>query len=322
MHSRLLLALLGSISIPFLSAQAQDAGGGSPLELKDDSNLNKGDIDVKIEDDGPSLKLDPNAPDAVVPARPESSDPAALLNDTADSERAVLEKLSDEDRKRLAVLIRDASTFVSGIRIQEAMERLLEAEAIAPELFTVHNLMGAAFTKIRDFPKARERFTKAVELAPRAFMARFNLTEIDFVEGKHADAIAGFTPLIGKLKEEIASLEAAANDPRKPFTDDERKGLKLRAESTKSTIKLIEFKLLICQLKLGNTAEAQKILGTFNFLEDTPGFYYGHAAIAYNEDDEEKAQEWLRSAERIYSRPILEIYTDSLIETGWIENLQ
>lgn len=325
MKARLSLALLASLSLSYTASSAQDdpAKSDSPIQLKDDSALSAGTNEIKIEDDTPGLKIDPNVvPEPATPARPSSESAAELLNDTAESERAVLNKLSEADRKRLAVLIRDASTFVSGIRIQEALERLLEAETIAPELFTVHNLMGAAFTKIRDFPKARDHFAKAVALAPRAFMARFNLTEIDFVEGKHADAIAGFLPLIEKLKSEVSELEAAAGDPRRPYSDDERKGLHMRAEATQSTIKLIEFKILVCELQLGNKDAAQKVLDTFNYLEDTPGYYYGNAAFGFAEKDEDKAQNWLRSAEKIYDRPILEIYTDSLIETGWIENLQ
>jgi Flp pilus assembly protein TadD len=318
MKSRISKVITLSLFLPVSTLVAQQ---DSAIELKDDTASAIEASKVTLEDDTPKLKLDPAAVPTTTPARAGES-ASDLLNDTKESEEAILKKLSAADRAKLGQLLQDASTFVSGIRIQEALERLLEAKSIAPELFTTHNLLGAVYTKIRDFPKAREHFAKAVEIAPRAFMARFNLTEIDFVEDKHAEALAGFKPLIEKLKEEDKQIREAAKDQRRPYTEAERKGLVARADATASTIKLIEFKVLICHLKLGDQASAKAVLDTFNYLEDTPGFYYGNAAFAFQADDQDKAQQWLGSAEKIYGRGLLEIYTDSLIETGWIQTLQ
>ncbi len=257
-----------------------------------------------------------------------------LLDNSAADEAKIIEALSAADQTKLRELLRDASTFVSGIRLQEAFEKLFEAEEIAPELFTIHNLKGAAYTKMRDFDKARASFDKALKIAPNAFMAQFNLAETEFVTHQYPAALQRLEPLLPMLEKQAKEAEEAAKDPKKPFNAAQRKNLQLQADATRGTMKLIQYKLLICNLKTDNEPAARKIQKSFNFMDDDPAFYYGNAALAFQKADEakgdekaaraaqEEAQEWLRSAEKIYARQQLEIYTDSLIETGWIDNLQ
>jgi len=204
-----------------------------------------------------------------------------------------VKKLSAADRKKLQDLLTDASAFIGGIRIQEAFEKIIDAEAMAPDLFQIHNLKGAAYTKIRDFPKARKSFERSLELNPTAFMSKFNITELDFVEHKHADAEKNFSKLL-------------AESP----------------DMNLGTRRLIEFKILITLLKQDKDAEAKAIQDKFNFMEDTPAYYFGNAAIAFDAEDEEEARGWIRSAEKIYSAQEVSVYVDSFIEMGWIDNLQ
>ena len=177
--------------------------------------------------------------------------------------------------------------------LAEAFEKIIEAEAITPDLYQLHNLKGAAYTKIRDFPKARLSFQKALELNPSAFMSRFNITELDFVEHKFADAEKNFKKLL-------------ADSPKMNL----------------GTRRLIDFKILITLVSQDKDAEAREIQATFNYLEDTPAFYFGNAAFAFHEKDEDEARGWIRSAERIYSPQEVSVYVDSFIEMGWIDNLQ
>ena len=204
-----------------------------------------------------------------------------------------VKNLSAEERVKLQKLLNDASAYIGGIRIQEAFEKIIEAEEIAPDLFQIHNLKGAAYTKIRDFEKARASFERAIELNPGAFMSKFNITELDFVEHKFADAEKNFQKLI----DEAPKMELG-------------------------TRRLIEFKILISQLSQDKDAEAEATQKKFDYLEDTPAYYFGNAAIAFDADDEDEARGWIRSAERIYPPQDVSVYVDSFIEMGWIDNLQ
>ena len=124
-------------------------------------------------------------------------------------------------------------------------------------------------------------------------MSKFNITELDFVEHKFEDAEKNFQKLV-------------ADSPKMNI----------------GTRRLIEFKILISQLAQDKYKEANAMQATFNYLEDTPAFYFGNAAIAFDKEDEDDARSWIRSAERIYTPQEVSVYVDSFIEMGWIDNLQ
>lgn len=203
-----------------------------------------------------------------------------------------LKKLSHEQQRQLQSLLRDAAAYLSGIRIQEAFEKIIEAESIAPQYSAIHNLKGAAYTKIREFDKATVAFSRALELDPDSFMCRFNLTEMAFCKGKFDEAERGFRQLVNaaNLKEENKAL--------------------------------MNFKILICRLKQNDEPGAREILKAWDYLDDHPCFYFGHAAIHFNKAEEKEARRWLNAAQKIYSPAQINLYTDSFIESGWMENFE
>ena len=244
-----------------------------------------------LRTDSEAVRLDDGGASDDLPDQTKADKNAASPNvvEIPDS----VKNLTAEQRQTLQKLLNEASSYIGGIRIQEAFEKIIEAEAITPDLFQLHNLKGAAYTKIRDFPKARISFERALELNPNAFMTKFNITELDFVEHKFAEAEKNFQ----KLLDEAPDMNIG-------------------------TRRLIEFKILITQLSQDKDAEAEATQAKFNYLEDTPAYYFGNAAIAFDDEDEDEARGWIRSAERIYAQQEVNVYVDSFIEMGWIENLQ
>ncbi len=207
-------------------------------------------------------------------------------------------KLKPAQRIEIQRLLQEAATFIQGIRLQEGLDRLIQIEAITPDLYQTYNLRGAIFTKLRDFDKARAAFEKALELQPNLMEATFNLAELDFVEKNFAKAESAFN----KLKTDFPQLK-------------------------EETIKLIDYKLFISKLlqsQAGSDAkekEALAMLETFDFLDDFPVYYYSQAALAFHNDEKEEADGWMASARRIYDKPTQTIYIDALIEMGWVESL-
>jgi len=203
-----------------------------------------------------------------------------------------LKRLSVEQQRQLQSLLRDAASYLNGIRVQEAFEKIIEAESMAPEYSAIHNLKGAAYTKIREFDKATAAFSRALELAPDSFMCRFNLTEMKFCKGQFNEAEQGFRQLIKEttLKEENKAL--------------------------------MRFKILICRLKQNDEPGAREILKAWDYLDDHPCFYFGNAAIHFNKAEEKEARRWLNAAQKIYTPAQINLYTDSFIESGWIDNFE
>lgn len=191
-------------------------------------------------------------------------------------------------------IIEEARTLQSKQRSFEALAKLDQAEALLPNSALIANIRGSIYTAppLKDFEKARECFEKAERLMPDAFEPRFNKTELLYVTGKFADAEAGFTRILAdypKLREEVRHL--------------------------------VHFKIIICQLKQGRVADAEKSSGTFTFMDDTPAYYFAKAAFAFQKDDLPTARSWVEKGTRIFKPPQTAVYLDTLMEAGWITNI-
>ena len=251
----------------------------------------------------PLLASAQEAPDAPAAPAPAAKAPALPKTDD-DPTLDKLKSLTPEQVEKVKKAINDASSFVGGIRLQEALQRLAEAEALSPDLFMVHNLKGAVFTKMRLFEKARESFKKAQALNPGSFHPKFNLAEIEFVEAAdkaRAGDEAGAKAQFASAQKMFETLLAGKTDP--------------------STQKLMEFKVVISQLKQGKVEEAAAAVKAFSYFDDEPVYYLGHAAVEFQKGDKVAAQEWIDSANRIYAPQQVTIYMDSFIEVGWVETL-
>ena len=203
------------------------------------------------------------------------------------------DSLNDNQKNQLIVLLRDAAKLVNGVRVQESLEKIISAEDIVIDYAPLLNLKGAAYTKIRDFDKAQSAFAKALKIEPKGVMTSFNLYEMYFVKKQYKEAETSF----------------------KSF-------LNLNKDIPESTSVLVKYKILICALKQGNQDQAKSILDQFDFLDDHPLFYYGNAAMHFQNNDVNEANSWLIAASKIYKPAVNDLYKDSLIEVGWIENIE
>jgi tetratricopeptide (TPR) repeat protein len=200
-----------------------------------------------------------------------------------------IESLSAAEQEQVSRLLASATEHLQGFRIIEAMEELDKAEAIAGGFHAIHNLRGAAYVKIKKLDEARESFRRALQLNPGVYEPRFNLVELDFVEGKFEAALDGFA---GILQDYPRLPEIARH--------------------------MILYKLVICNLKLGKRDAAVKSMEGLTYLDDTPAYYYSLAALAYADGDEAGALEHVASAVRIFDENDNAIYQDSLKEMGWM----
>jgi tetratricopeptide (TPR) repeat protein len=290
-------------SLPLLSAQ-EPTSNKAKIELKD------GDTSKD-----PALKLDPtgklpsaNKEDALVPLQSSNQEKAKELP-------AALQKLSKEDLNKFASLRDDATSYMRSVRLQEALEKLSQAEAIVGETIAeIENLRGAVYTKMRDFKTARTHFGKSVTLDGDSFHPKFNLSELDFVEKNWDAAIKGFNALI--VENEKMKKEAAAK-----FTDEETRSAVERQFD--STTRLMQFKIMICQMQSEKSNEALQTQQSFAAYDnDSPAYYFAKAVQSFVKEQKESAEEWIASAKSIYPAEVTEVYIDSLVEMGWLSTLQ
>lgn len=201
------------------------------------------------------------------------------------------EKPSEEVRKKLEETFR----LQEEKRYAEALAKLDEIEAEAPNLSDLYNMRGAIYLTpgLRDFDKAGPLLDKAEELAPQALAPKFNKAEMYFI--KH-------------------DWEAAAAAMQKLLDDFPKLALQLRH--------LTIYKRLICEVKLGKYEVAEKTLKEhFTFMDDTPAYYYGHAAIAFGKKEAAAAKDWLARAQGIFKPGEASAYLDALMESRWVDNI-
>jgi len=193
---------------------------------------------------------------------------------------------------KLQELVQEAQQLHSRQRVREALDKLDEAEKLAPNNPVVNNVRGSLYTAIRDFEKARESFVKAEALSPAAFEPKFNLAEINYVEGKYPEAQASFNKLL-------------IDYPKIPV----------------NVRHLTLFKIVVCQLKQGLVDDAKKTMATFTFMDDTPAYYFANAAMIFHHGNKVEGQEWVAKAGKIFKDPENMPYLDTLMEARWLPSL-
>jgi tetratricopeptide (TPR) repeat protein len=197
----------------------------------------------------------------------------------------------DEFQKKLA----EAQRLFGQKRVFESINKANEAAAIFKNSPDLQVLLGACQVEFRDLEKSMEHFKNADKLAPGQPSIIFNMAELNFVNKEWAVAETN----LGKV-------------------------LSMTGKSTKPAdvqlSRVVEFKLLLCKLKLEKKDEAVKLSKKYDYLDDSPFPYYAEAAIAFSENRDLAAEAAMARAGRIFQSPeILAVWQDTMLEFGYIK---
>jgi len=218
---------------------------------------------------------------------------ALLLPASAQSDSSEPKNIPEAYRK----LFQKAVVAYEQQNFDEAIAFLDQAEEIYPNYSETYNLKGGIYTQQRKFDEAQKFFEKALELNDKSYPVRFNLAEISFLEKDYA-----------KARDAFAALEQSIEN------DDE-----VQPQAVGNLLALIEYKIYLTYLLQDNMEKAKEMQDSFSFTDNTPNYYFANAAIAFHEGDKAEAQNWLRSADRIYPPQLNRLYADSFFEIGWID---
>lgn len=147
-----------------------------------------------------------------------------------------------------------------------ALQKLQTVEKSLPGDPFILNLLGAAYTKKKDYATAQGYFEQALSKQPDFFPAKFNLGELLFLQRRYAEALQYF----GNMQQ---------MDPRN---------------------ELLQFKIFLCELQLGDKDAATAILKTIKYPSDTPAWYYAQAAWESKNGNNKKALEYVIGAKNIF----------------------
>jgi len=200
--------------------------------------------------------------------------------------------LPEERRQEFIKHFTEANRIFQQKRIFETLDEIEKAAAIFQDSPEIHNLRGSCFVEMRAFDKALAEFDKAVEYSKDNPSIEFNVGEVYFVTKKWQKALDVFEKVMKLLPPENLSLG-----------------------------RLVEFKILLCKLKLGKKDEVTALSEKYNFEDDSPYYYYAKAVLAYEDNNLVKAEEWLAMASRIFQDPnVLAPWQDTLVEYGYIKS--
>ena len=230
--------------------------------------------------------------------------PLAAQSDSAAADKAPAAKapllpnqeaflnLPEESRKDFIKHLGEANRIFQQKRIFETLEELDKASAIFKDSPEIHNLRGSCYVEMRAFDKSIAEFQKAVAFSKNNPSIEFNIGEVYFVTKEWQKALDIFEKVMKGLPENNLALG-----------------------------RLVEFKILLCKKKLGKDQDAEILSEKYDFLDDSPYFYYAKAAIEYDEKNLIKAEEWLATASRVFQDPnVLAPWQDTLVEFGYIKS--
>jgi len=223
--------------------------------------------------------------------KPAEKAPVVEAKALSPNQQAFL-NLPEESRKDFIKHLGEATRLFQQKRIFETLEELDKTARIFADSPEIYNLRGSCFVELRDFEKALVEFEKARGLTQDNASIDFNVAEIYFVTKEWQKALDLFTKILKILPPQNLPLG-----------------------------RLVEFKMFLCMKKLGRDDEATALANKYDFLDDSPYYYFAQAALAYDKKDLVKAEEWLAIAGRIFPDPnVIAPWQDTLVEYGYIKS--
>ncbi len=224
-------------------------------------------------------------------AIPAENTPQVDAKNLSPNQQAFL-NLPEESRKEFMKHLSEATRLFQQKRIFETLDELDKAEKVFADSPEIYNLRGSCFVEMRSFAKALAQFEKSKSYTKDNPSIDFNIAEVYFVTKEWKKALDLFEGIMKILPPENLALG-----------------------------RLVEFKMLLSMKKLKMDAEATILAGKYDFLDDSPFYYYAQAAAAYDKKDLIKAEEWLAIAGRIFQDPnVLSPWQDTLVEYGYIKS--
>ncbi len=141
------------------------------------------------------------------------------------------------------------------------------------------------------FDEAEVILQKAFSANPKFREAQYNLAQIPFKRGEYA-----------KSRDRFEAL----------FSD-------TPGDEKNQAAQLIKFKIFLTFLLENKESEARQLMDQFKFTGDSPALYYAQSAWEFNHGNPDRGNDWIASAQKIYSPALNLIFADSLYDAGWLK---
>ena len=198
--------------------------------------------------------------------------------------------LSAETQKEFNTKLALARRQYNAKQIDACQKTLAQLQAIHPNHPVAHNIAGACHVEKRHFKKAQTAFLKALDLDPGNTNVQFNLFEVKFVTQNWKEARDAFSALLPRLQPDQKTMK-----------------------------QLVQFKILICYLKLNNVDKATPMAALYADDKTSLYPYYARYALKYHNNKDDDALLILKKALKLF--PDMKqhsVWKDTLIESGYL----
>ncbi len=183
-----------------------------------------------------------------------------------------------------AYLMHEALELIQQKQFDAAMEKVNAAIQADPRNIDGYGLRGGLYAQKKDWANATKDYQHIIQMEPNNEQAKFNLSEINFLQKKYDEARVGFAAL----------------------------------ESSPDARDLASYKVFLCDLLAGHEDVAAKELADMDQADRGASYYFGKAAWALYHKQTDDARTWLNSASNIYSQGKFKIYSASLFDLGYL----
>ena len=211
--------------------------------------------------------------------------PRAALELTSAAERA--ERLKTEAK----VNLEKAARAFEQRDIDAALKFLDLAEAAVPNDAASDNLRGEILMDQGRFDEAEVVLRRAFTASPKFREAQYNLAQIPFKRGEYA-----------KSRDRLEALFAETP-----------------GDDLNQAAQLIKFKIFLTFLLENKESEARQLMDQFSFTGDSPALYYAQSAWEFKHGNADRGNDWITSAQKIYSPALNLVFADSLYDVGWLK---
>lgn len=203
------------------------------------------------------------------------------METTPEMEEPTPERTQSLDLKRL---LREARIDFKKKNYDEALEKVRKAEVLKPDQPEIINFRGAIYAETGRYAEAVALYQKSLSIDGNSFWPAFNICEVDFIQGKYADARAKFKIMLEKLPKN----------------------------------ELLRFKIFLTYLLEKDDKAAKAELDKFTFPADTAAFEFANAAWYFAHGDAAKGQEWVDSGTRVFGLGRTEFTYQTLADLKWV----
>lgn len=180
--------------------------------------------------------------------------------------------------------LREAFDLNAQGRHEDALKEIDSVLEKSPQNINAYNLRGKIHTDMKLWNEARKDFEAILQIDDKNVPAKFNLSELKFMQKQYADARQGFVAL----------------------------------ESDGDWGDLASYRAFLCDLLTSQENTARKELDAFDEVGAMPSYYFGNLAWQVVHRRPEDARSWLNQAERIYEPQRAHLYSSSLEELGYL----